>query len=104
VPKLWPAVVAVALWPLSSPLPPGSYTRLALALQGGVTEAVTGALGFFGIAAHRDGNVIELARASVGVSEACSGVRSLVSCVVAGLFLSAVWVKRPWGRAILVVL
>ena len=100
----WTAVVAVTLWPLSSPLPPGSYTRLALALQGGVTEAVTGALGFFGIAAHREGNVIELARASVGVSEACSGVRSLVSCVVAGLFLSAVWVKRPWGRTILVVL
>jgi exosortase/archaeosortase family protein len=100
----WPAVVALALWPLSSPLPPGLYTRLSLALQGGVTATVTSTLWLFGIAAYRDGNVIELAHASVGVSEACSGVRSLISCVVAGLFLSAVLVKRPWARAVLIVL
>ena len=100
----WPAVVALALWPLSSPLPPGTYARLLLWLQGGVTGAVTDTLGLFGIAAYRDGNVIELARTRVGVSEACSGVQSLTACVVAGLFLSAVLVKRPWARAVLIVL
>jgi exosortase len=100
----WPAGVAVLLWPLSSPLPPGSFTRFSLALQGAVTGAVTGTLGLLNIPAYRDGNVIELARGSVGVSEACSGVRSLLSCVVAGLFLSAVLVRRPRARVLLVIL
>lgn len=100
----WPAVVALVLLPLSSPLPPGSYARLSIALQGWVTAAVTGTLGLFGIAAYQDGNVIVLAHASVGVTEACSGVRSLVSCVAAGLFLSAVLLRRPLARAALVVL
>jgi exosortase len=100
----WPAVVALALWPLSSPLPPGSYARLLLWLQGGVTEAVTNTLESFGVAAYRDGNVIELAHTRVGVSEACSGVQSLAGCVMAGLFLSAVLIKRPWARVVLIVL
>ena len=77
----WPAVVALILLPLSSPSP-GSYAHLSVALQGWVTGAVTGALGLAGIAAYQDGNVIVLAHASVGVTEACSGVRSLVSCGV----------------------
>jgi exosortase len=100
----WPAVVAVALLPLSSPLPPGLYLRLSLALQGWVTRAVAGTLGLLGIAAYRDGNVIELAHSNVGVSEACSGVRSLVSCFVAGLVLSAILVQGFRARAILVVM
>lgn len=100
----WPALVALTLLPLSSPLPPGSYSRLSVALQGWVTEAVTGTLGLLGIAAYRDGNVIVLAHANVGVTEACSGVRSLISCVVAALFLSAVLLKRPGARAALVLL
>ena len=99
----WPAVVALALWPLSAPPPPGSSTRLLLALQGEVAAAVAGTLGLLGIAAYRDGNVIQLAQASVGVSEACSGVRSLMASLAAALFLSAVVVKRPWARAVLII-
>ena len=62
-------------------------------------HGVVRVLGAVGIAAFQDGNVIELARTSVGVSEACSGVRSLISCTVAGLFLSATLVRRPLNRA-----
>src|SRR5580692_6240005 len=104
VPLNWPAAVAVSLWLFAGPPPPGTYARLALFLQGGVTAGVVGTLHAAGIAAYRDGNVIELARTSVGVSEACSGVRSLVSCAVAGLFLSAVLVRRPLHRAVVIVL
>ena len=100
----WPAVVAALLCPLASPLPPGTYLRLSLALQGEVTELVTQTLRHLGIAAYREGNVIELARTSVGVSEACSGVRSLVSCLAAGLFFSGLWVRRPWRRAWVIAL
>jgi len=61
-------------------------------------------LDLLGIAAHRQGNIIELARGTVGIEEACSGVRSLISCTVAGLFLSAVLVRKPWHRALVIAL
>ncbi|HEY0944145.1 MAG TPA: exosortase/archaeosortase family protein [Opitutaceae bacterium] len=104
VPFNWSALVAIGLWQLSAPLPPGSYARLTLGLQLWVTENVLDALHLLGIPAHRSGNIIELAATSVGVEEACSGVRSLLSCVFAGLFFSATLLHRPWARGVLIVL
>lgn len=100
----WAAAVAILVWLFASPPPPGTYARLAFFLQTEVTRGVVRAMGLLGIAAYRDGNVIELARTSVGVSEACSGVRSLISCTVAGLVLSALVVRRPLHRGLVVVL
>ena len=45
-----------------------------------------------------------MANSTVGVEEACSGVRSLISCVFAGLFFSATLVRQPWARALIVLL
>lgn len=104
VPFNWSAVTAVALWLLTAPIPPGTYTRLTLSLQLWVSEGVLRVLHLLGIAAIRHGNVIDLANATVGVEEACSGVRSLISCVFAGLFFSATLVRRPWARIVLIVL
>ena len=104
VPFNWSAVVAIGLWLLSAPIPPGTYTRLTLGLQLMVTENVLRALHLLGIAAVRHGNILDLVSTSVGVAEACSGVRSLISCVFAGLFFSASLVRRPWSRALIVVL
>jgi exosortase len=103
LPINWAAAVAVAVWLFASP-PPGTYARLASFLQTRVTEGVVGVMSALGIAAYRTGNVIELARTSVGVSEACSGVRSLLSCTLAGLLLSALLVRRPANRALVVAL
>ena len=61
-------------------------------------------LHFLGIAAVRRGNIIDLVNASVGIEEACSGIRSLISCVFAGLFFSATLVRRPWGRGLIIAL
>jgi exosortase len=102
VPFSWAAAVSIALWIFASPPPPGSYARLTFFLQNRVTEGVVRIMGAVGIAAFQDGNVIELARTSVGVSEACSGVRSLISCTVAGLFLSALLVRTTRNRVLLV--
>ena len=104
LPLNWAAAVAVVLWLFASPPPPGTYARLASLLQAGVTHGVVWVLGAVGIAAFQSGNVIELARTSVGVSEACSGVRSLISCTVAGLFLSAVLVRRPAHRVLVIAI
>jgi exosortase len=102
VPCNWNALVAVGLWLLCAPIPPGTYTRLTLGLQLWVSENVLRALHLLGIAAERHGNIIELARGAVGIEEACSGVRSLISCVFAGLFFSASLVRRPWARALVI--
>jgi len=55
------------------------------------------------VPARQHGNIIELAVTSVGVEEACSGVRSLLSCVYAGFFFAAWQVRRPGGRLLLIV-
>lgn len=104
LPLNWSVLVAVGLWLLCAPIPPGTYARLTLGLQLAVSEHVLSALHLLGVAASRHGNIIELANTSVGIEEACSGVRSLVSCVFAGFFFSATFVRRPWARAFIIAL
>jgi exosortase/archaeosortase family protein len=89
---------------LSAPIPPGTYTRLTLGLQLGVSEAVLRCLHLLGVAAVRHGNIIDLANTAVGVEEACSGVRSLISCVFAAVFFSATLVRRAWARVLIIAL
>lgn len=103
MPFNWQSCAAVLLWTLSAPLPPGTYARLSQSLQTAVAEGVLVTLHFLGIAAVRTGNVIDLPHVSVGVEEACSGVRSLVSCVYVGLFLSATLVRGWPGRCLLLL-
>ena len=100
----WTGVCAALLWALCAPLPPGTYTRLTLGLQLRVSESVVRALDLLGVAAHRQGNIIELAHGTVGIEEACSGVRSLVSCVFAAILFSAALTRRPAARLLLIVL
>lgn len=104
VPFNWISLTAIFLWILVSPVPDGSYARLTLGLQNWVTGGVMTFLQFFGVPARQFGNVIELARTTVGVAEACSGVRSLISCVYAGFFFAAWQVRRPARRAVLIVI
>jgi len=104
VPFNWPAGVAIFLWLLSAPLPPGTYGTLTHGLQAGVTGVVLAVLHFLGIAAVQHGNIIQLTTVSVGVEEACSGVRSLVSCVYAGFFFSATLVRGAKARALIIAL
>jgi exosortase len=99
----WPALVIPLAILLSAPLPPGTYLRLTLGLQEAITAGVVETLRLLGIPAMRAGNVINLGHTSVGVEEACSGVRSLVSCVLAGLALSALMLRSPGRRAVLVL-
>jgi exosortase len=101
VPLNWISLTAIFLWLLCAPIPPGTYTRLTLVLQMGVTRSVLATLHLLGVAAVRNGNLIELANTTVGVEEACSGVRSLISCLFAGFFFSAALVRRPLARVLI---
>ncbi len=103
LPFNWINLTAIFLWVLVAPVPNGTYTRLTLGLQGWVTNGVMNILQFLAVPARQHGNVIELARTTVGVEEACSGVRSLISCIFAGFFFAAWQVRRP-GRRVLLIL
>ena len=104
VPFAWPCLAAVLLCVLCAPLPPGTAARLTALLQQEVTESVLQTLNALGVPAFRRGNIIELAHARLGVDEACSGLRSLVSCIFAGIFISAAWVRRTGPRILIVAL
>jgi exosortase len=103
VPFNWISFTAVFLWLLVAPLPNGTYARITLGLQTGVTGTVFHTLHLLGIPAQQHGNMIELARTTVGVEEACSGIRSLLSCIYAGFFFAAWLVRKPANRVILIV-
>jgi exosortase len=60
--------------------------------------------GWLNIPALRHGNVIELATGSVGVEDACSGIRSLQSTIMAALFLGELYLlKWPYRFLLLAV-
>lgn len=99
----WPALVIPLVILLCAPLPPATYERLMRALQEFITVGVVETLRLGGVPAMRSGNIINLGNTSVGVEEACSGMRSLVSCVLAGLVLSALMLRSPARRAMLVL-
>ena len=103
LPFNWISLTAAGLWILAVPLPSGTYARLTVLLQGWVTTNVIGALHLLGVSAQQRGNVIELASTTVGVAEACSGIRSLLSCLYAGFFFAAWQVRSPGRRLVLIV-
>ncbi|MFT3781716.1 MAG: exosortase/archaeosortase family protein [Nibricoccus sp.] len=102
VPFNWTTGVAIILWLMSAPIPPGTYANITQALQSAVTTTVVKALHLLGIAAVQHGNIIETTRVNVGVEEACSGIRSLISCIYTGLFFAAVLVRQPWARFVII--
>lgn len=55
------------------------------------------ALNWLGIAAQQEGNLIRLAGGTLGVDEACSGVRSFQATIMASLFLGELH-RLPWAR------
>lgn len=84
------------------PLPTIIFNAVAFPLQGLAARNATWILDTLGIPVLRDGNVIHLSQISLGVTEACSGIRSLVSLVA--LAVAWVYLTLPgrWPRVLLV--
>lgn len=68
-----------------------------------VSAACIEALSFFSIPAVQDGNVIVISTGKVGVEEACSGVRSLQTTLMAALFLGELFRFSLIRRASLLI-
>jgi len=63
---------------------------------------VVNVLGIIGIPAIQHGNVIEISTGMVGINDACSGIRSLHSCLMISLFMGEFYFMN-WTRRILLV-
>lgn len=88
------SLCAALLWCLVVPLPNGTLARFTLFLQDSITAVSLRVVHLAGVAARRDGNVIELANGLlVGVEEACSGIRSLTACLFAGVVLGGLMLR-----------
>jgi len=81
--------------------------RIEHGLTQGLMRTVTGItvelLGWFNIPAFQHGNLIELSTGVVGVDEACSGIRSFQSSLMAALLMGELYRLRLLPRATLVL-
>ena len=60
-------------------------------------------LGWFDIPAFRHGNLIDIGTGVVGIDEACSGIRSFQSTLMASMFLGELYLLRLPRRLFLLV-
>jgi exosortase len=85
----WP-VLRVVLFPLAFlffmiPLPAVLFYAVAFPLQSLAAQNAAWTLDHLGVPVLIDGNVIHLSHISLGVTEACSGIRSLISLLALAL-------------------
>lgn len=98
---LFPALV----WFISAPMVMFFDSTVKLILLEKVTAIVDWVFTFLGYNLIREGNILILPdQSTVGVADACSGVRSLTACIFAGTFLSAVFLDRFWKKVLLVIM
>jgi exosortase len=79
------------------PVPDTFMNLVAFPLQLFVTDVSAHVIDWYGIPVYQDGNLLRFARYAFEVTEACSGIRSLVSFLALGALLAYIerdmWVK-----------
>ena len=93
----------VLVWMISAPLVSAVETQVSLFLLRKVVTVVAFFFDMLGFPLEQQGNVLVLPKGSVGVADACSGIRSLTACLFAGSFLGAVFFEQTWKKIVLVV-
>lgn len=83
------------------PIPAIVYNRLAAPLQLFASEVSGAVLETMGIPVFRDGNILHLAEISLGVAEACSGLRSISSLTVLALVVGYFVLQKTSWRVLL---
>jgi exosortase len=86
---------------LTIPLPPVLFYQVAFPLQLLATRLGVGALELMRIPVLREGNVIVLAHTTLEVTEACSGIRSLVSLFTLAVLYGYFTDPRPAPRVLI---
>ena len=103
-----PATLRHFLFPLlfffvAVPIPKILWNPIVFGLQSFVATLNVETLRLIGIPAEQNAHVIQLPNTTVGVNEACSGVRSLQSSLMAALFVGDLMLKRAGWKLSLVV-
>ena len=87
---------------LMVPIPSIIFNQIAFPLQLLASRAGEWAISAVGIPVLREGNVLHLARTTLEVAEACSGIRSLVSLITLGIVYGYFMDNRTWVRVLIV--
>jgi exosortase len=85
------------------PMPSIFFYAMTARLQHLAAEGGAWALDLAGMAVFLEGNVIHLSSLTLGVTEACSGIRSLITLVALGVAWAYLMLPRFWMQVILVV-
>ena len=101
IPRLVKLTFPLVLLATMVPIPTIVYNKLAAPLQLFSSSVASGALELMGIPVFRDGNVMHLPEISLGVAEACSGLRSLSSLTVLALVVGFFVLSSGWGKTLL---
>jgi exosortase len=101
----WPGVRRFAFsfgfFLIALPMPSVVYNLLVGGLQLKIAYLNVELLNLIGIPAQQAGSLIQLPRCTVGVDEACSGIRSLQSTVMATLFIGYLLLRRTGLKILL---
>lgn len=85
---------AILFFVVALPLPTAIYNPVVSTLQALIVSIDVAILSLIGIPAQRMGNLIQLPAGMLGVDEACSGIRSLQSTIMATLFIGYLSLKN----------
>ena len=88
---------------LAIPWPSGLEQALVQGLQRGVASIAAQGMNLLGIPAEQQGNLIRVREQLVGVNEACSGIRSLQTVLMAALFLGELS-RLSWPRRVVLLI
>ncbi len=88
---------------IAVPIPSVIYGAIVSGLQGAIAKVTVELLALLGTPASIQGNLVQLPTGVVGVDEACSGIRSLQSTVMATLFIGYLTIKRLGLRILLFI-
>jgi exosortase len=86
---------------ISLPMPSAIYNPIVGGLQSKVATVNVEVLRLFGVPAERVGSLIHLPNGTVGIDEACSGIRSLQSTIMATLFIGYLTLKSRFSQVLL---
>ncbi len=101
---VWHFAFAFGFLLVALPIPSVIYGPLVSGLQSKVATVNVEVLKLIGIPAEQVGSLIRLPNCTVGIDEACSGIRSLQSTVMATLFIGYLTLKHQGVRTVLFVL
>ncbi len=85
------------------PLPATLFYAMAFPLQSLAARNAAWTLDMLGVPVLLDGNIIHLTKQSLGVAEACSGIRSLISLFSVAVAWAALTLPGVWSMAVFVV-